>query len=234
MSLVANLRRVSGAAVMTIALTSASQAAMVTLEGDNLRFTYDDASVFGTAFVVGDSLMFSPTDFSVESLNGEGYATNAAALNIIIESKSGQQITSIQLMEQGNYRLDGGGTSVGLEGRLQVASLTQLDGFFPFVASTEFSGSVSDGDSGKLTPWDVSASLSLADAQGWGSDTSVDVLIQNLLGAVTDGEQSQAFAHKTFMALGVELGDGTEIPLPAAGWLFGVALAGLVARSRRS
>lgn len=232
MSLVNNLRRVSGAAVMTLALATGAQAAMVTLEGDNVTFTYDDATAFGTAFVVGDSLMFSPTDFAVESLNGDGYATYASALNISVAAKSGSDmlITGIQLMEQGNYKLEGDDSAVGLEGRLQVSSLTQLDGFFPFTTSTEFAGDAADGD-GALTPWDVSAAISLADSAGWQNETAVNVLVQNLLGAVTSGEQSQAFAHKTFMALGVEV---AEVPLPAAGWLFGVALAGLVARSRRS
>lgn len=233
MSLANNLRRAGGAAIMTVALTSAAQAAMVTLEGDNVSFTYDDATPFGTAVVVGDALMFSPTEFTVESLNGVGYESYVAALNVTVEAKAGSTIAGIQLMEQGNYKLNGDGSEASLEGALQVSSLTQLDGFFPFTNSTVYGGSVSDGD-GDLTPWDVSASLSLSDAAGWESDTAVNVLVQNLLGGLTSADESQAFASKTFLGLGVELGEGTEIPLPAAGWLFGVALAGLVARSRRS
>src|SRR5690625_7716341 len=123
-----------------------------------------------------------------------------------------------QLMKQDKYRREEDGATDSLEGRLQATNLTELDGFFPYPASTEFAGEVSDGNGSNLTPWGVTTSLSLTDAAGWDGDTAVEVLIQNLLGAVTDGGPSQAFGQKTYVALGVELSDA-EIPLPAAGWL---------------
>lgn len=232
MSLMTKLCRNSGAAIISFALVSGSHAAMVSLEGDNVRFTFDDSTVFGSAYVVGDSLMFAPTDFSAEALNNSGLVTRNGTLNIRVELLNGAKgsITGLSLLEQGDYEVDGTGNAVDVDGRFQVSSLTQTGGSgLPLNYSAQFDAGDLDADN-VLTGWEVSEYLSLSDSAGWGSDSALLVQVQNTLEALARHCGSQAFVQKNFVALGVDV---TPVPLPAAGWLFGAALAGLAARSRK-
>src|SRR5690606_7837873 len=158
-----------------------SHAAMVSLEGDNVRFTFDDSTVFGSAYVVGDSLMFAPTDFSAEALNNSGLVTRNGTLNIQVEllSDASGSITGLSLLEQGDYEIDGATNALDVDGRFQVSSLTQTgDGGLPLSYSTQFDAGDLSADN-VLTGWQVSEYLSLSDSAGWGSDSALLVQVQN-------------------------------------------------------
>lgn len=86
------------------------QAATVTVTGDDVQFTFDDSSVFGTASVVGNSIFFLPTNFKAQSLNGDGAATANTTLQIRIEViTDGFALRELHMLEQGDYLLNGAG-----------------------------------------------------------------------------------------------------------------------------
>jgi len=210
------------------------QAATVTVTGDDVQFTYDDASVFGTASVVGNSIFFLPTNFKAESLNGIGAATANSTLQIRIEViTDGFALRELRMLEQGDYLLNGAGASVQQSGQLAVTSLTQTcGGFFP-CRSTALFGAGPLTVQGALTEWSADAAIDLGNNPEWGSDTWVDLQLENLLTATTlnTGPGEQAFIEKKFAAVGLLL-EPVAIPVPAAFWLFGSALTWLTLRRR--
>ena len=50
-----------------VLLATSVSAAIVTVDGDNVRFTYDDETLYGTGLVSGDAIFFQPTTFRAES-----------------------------------------------------------------------------------------------------------------------------------------------------------------------
>lgn len=204
-----------------------AEAAIVTLYGDDVSFTFDDASLFGSATVVGNSLVFSPTNFRAESTNEAGSDLVSETLNIEVEvTTPGVRIGGLALVEKGDYRLDGGDASVTASGRLQVVSRTQTDGLFPLNGSTIFNATGLTTQ-GATTGWSGSAAV---DITGWGGDTSVRAQIQNNLSATTLQNGEAAWIEKK---LGDVSLDVTLVPVPAALWLFGSGLLGLVGVARR-
>jgi len=90
--------------VLGMTVSMPSSAASVTLFGDDISFTFDDASLFGTGIVVGNSLIFQPSNFKAESLNGAG--TVPASETLIIDvavTTAGFNIESLGMFEQGDY-----------------------------------------------------------------------------------------------------------------------------------
>lgn len=168
MSLITGMYRFGSAAVLSAAMAGGTHAAMVTLEGDNVRFTYDDSTLYGAASVVGDALVFAPTEFAAESLNWSGLDTSHESINIRVELKDSfnGSITGLQLMEQGDYEIDGLRARVDVDGRLQVNSRTTLNGLLPYTLSSQFDAGTLGVDD-ELTGWEVSTLLSLSDAAGW-------------------------------------------------------------------
>jgi hypothetical protein len=75
---------------------------------------------------------------------------------------------------------------------------------------------------GSLALWNISSSLNLNDVSGWGSDTEVRLTVQNLLTAETTALGENAFIQKKF-SISIP-----QIPVPAAVWLFGSGLIGLI------
>lgn len=226
------MNRIAGLALLCACLSA--QAATVTVTGDDVQFTYDDTSVFGTASVVDNSIFFLPTDFKAESLNGDGVATANATLRIRIEViTDGFALRELRLLEQGDYLHNGAGASVQQNGQLAVTSLTQIcGGLFP-CRSTALFGAGPLTVQGALTEWSAAATVDLGDDPAWGADTLVDIQLENLLTATTlnPAVGEQAFIEKKFAAVGVLL-EPVAIPVPAAFWLFGSALALLRLRRR--
>lgn len=226
------MHRILGSALLCACLSA--QAATVTLTGDDVQFTYDDASVFGTASVVGNSIFFLPTNFKAESLNGDGVDTANATLQIRIEViTDGFALRELHLLEQGDYLLNGAGASVQQSGQLAVTSLTQTCGSFFPCRSTDLFDAGPLTVQGALTEWSANAAVDLGDDPAWGSDTRVDIQLENLLTATTlnPAVGEQAFIEKKFAAVGLLL-EPIAIPVPAAFWLFGSALVGLMLRRR--
>lgn len=240
-----NSAAVIAGAMLTV--SASSQAAMQTLMGDDLIFTYDDSTLFGTANVVGNSIFFLPTNFLAQATNTDGAVVVTDLVDIRIQVKEGSTflIDSFALFESGDYQLvntptpggnvDPGAPTVDVDAFLQVTSNTHLCmmGGFPLpcnMATTTDAGTLNNA-SGNLEQWSLSAGLDLDNMPIWGDDFDVTVRIQNTVEATSLELGDSALIQKKFGAIGVDV--MAEVPVPAAAWLFGSALAGLVASRRR-
>jgi hypothetical protein len=66
---------------------------------------------FGAPTVSGDSLEFSPNDFSASSAGNQGVDLTGGNLNFKVEAKEGFGISSLSFTEQGQYDIQGTGAS---------------------------------------------------------------------------------------------------------------------------
>jgi len=230
-------------AASTLLFSANSQA--ITQNGTDISFTYDETTLFGTGTVVGNSISFKPTDFKVESLGGTaidlgngnsisgGQSTLSDTLHIIIESRSsGYVMDMFQLLEIGDYRLNGSPTAkVDVSAYVDIESMTTNCGIFACsdTGNIYTAGTLAD-TGGALTAWSIGGSLDLADTVGWGSDSKVMMTLQNNIQAETVNAGEQAFIQKKAGGIGVVV---NPVPVPAAVWLFGSGLIGLIGVARR-
>ncbi|MDG1663181.1 MAG: VPLPA-CTERM sorting domain-containing protein [Pseudomonadales bacterium] len=210
------------------------QAAEVSVDGTDVTFTYDDSTLFGPAFVVGNSIFFTPTTFLAQSANVEGAVQSTATLNIDVQVKSGSTylMDGFQLMELGDYLLTGNGSaSAQAVARLQVISKTTTCGLMGspvcIVADTDDTGVLTAQNA--LTDWDLYAEVNYGAM--WGPDTHVEAQIQNTLTATSTVSGDSSLVQKKFNGVGLVVVEA--IPIPATAWLFGSALAGLVVARRK-
>ena len=79
------LLRLVAYGIFSIILSANS--AVVTVEGDNLTFTYDDSTLFGSANIVGNSIFFLPNNFSAQSVNDQGSTLSSDIVDVQIKVK---------------------------------------------------------------------------------------------------------------------------------------------------
>ena len=217
-----NLRRLLGAVALILVLPV--QAAIVTVDGDNVRFTYDDSTLYGTATVIGDSIFFQPTTFRAESLNGAGPVSVSEMLSVRVEVlTAGFWLDEFALLEQGDYFLNGSGASVSASGSFEVDSNLSA---FSASNATSAGALVTQG---VTTEWTIDSYIKLSDTVGWFGDFDVDVNIDNNLTAETLALGEEAWIEKKLGAVGLTV---TAVPVPAAAWLFMSAL-GMMGGLRR-
>jgi hypothetical protein len=213
------------AGILLLLAFAPAQAAVVTVMGDDVKFTYDDGTLFGMGYTVGNGIFFMPVDFIAESNNTDGPVTTSETLSIMVETLSSTDVmTKFALAEQGDYRLTGTTSSVTATGTFTAASDT---------SAFSDSNPLSAGPltvTGALTEWTIDSMIDLGDTTGWDQDTSVTLTLENLLTAESNAIGDSALIQKKFGAFGVEV---TIIPVPAAVYLFGSALALLGWRGRR-
>lgn len=212
----------SAATLVCLGLTTFSaSAATVTAFGDNVKFTYDDSTLYGTGVVVGDNIFFTPAEFKAESLNGAGLVTATEMLNIQVEViTAGYWLEEFALYEQGDYLLNGAGATAEAGGTFTVSSNNNSNSD----AANFDAGPLTV--QGALTEWTAGTAIDLS----WATDTDVDLDIMNVLGASTADLGEQSLVQKKVGLVGVEI---TAVPVPAAVWLFGSGLLGLMGWSRR-
>lgn len=228
---------VACAGMLSFALATAN-AATITQFGTDIKFTYDDATQFGTGTVVGNNIFFNPTGFVAESLNGAGLVNSdpvGNTINITVEATTENYVMDMfNLVENGDYKLNdlGGAASyVTAQAEFKVTSETNLFGCGGLCQDTKlFNAGVLPDTGGALALWSMGGSIDLADTTNWGTDTKVQIQIQNNLSAFTDVFGEEAFIQKKFGAVGIQI---NPIPVPAAVWLFGSGLLGLVGMARR-
>ena len=230
--------KATAVAVASLFALSAN-AAVVTKFGDDVSFTFDDATLYGDGLVVGNSIFFQPTEFRAESLNGEGAVTASETLNITVTATtSTYKITDAIFAETGDYYLSGGDASVTASGRLQLTSqTTNCETPPPLPGFPAGNGPCTDAEIfnvggldtvGATTEWSGATEISLADTLGWVEDTQMTMQLQNNLSATTLANGEQAWIQKKLGGVGL-----TVVPVPAAVWLFGSALGALGWMRRR-
>ncbi|MGI9290510.1 MAG: VPLPA-CTERM sorting domain-containing protein [Gammaproteobacteria bacterium] len=207
-------------------------AATETQCGPTICYQYDDAqaatALFGQPTLVGDTIRFLPPNFRAQSDDGAGFDT--ATANFIFDdvySISGADIGFVTVVEAGDYEITNG-DFVSADLFVQIASNTNGLDFTTMTDSFDASG-----DSGGLQRWQMDASiLPLVDpgdlfGTPWTESSSFSLNIQNTLQAFTDANGESAWIQKK-ITLAV-----SEVPVPAAVWLFGSALMGLGWMRRR-
>lgn len=210
-------------------LTTTASAAIVSLDGLDVRFTYDDSTLYGTGIVVGNSIVFTPADFIAQSLNGDNgnplIITASETLNLQVEViNPATSLLGFQLLEQGDYFLNGPSATAQAAGIFEVSSNTSA------YAETKSFDAGPLNTINLLTNWDTSSAIDLSDTAGWYTDTDVAINITNILTATTIALGDQSLVQKKFAGVGLEV---TLVPVPGALWLFGSALLGLGAIKRR-
>lgn len=212
-----------------ILASSTANAASVTVNGDDVSFTYDDATLYGTASVIGNTVFFFPAEFRAESTNGSP-ATNSVSdtLNIRVDALTpGFSMATMTISEDGDYRADGTGASVTANGFFRATSMTILCGLSPCQDEVLLDAGSLSQTGATAALWSMGGAINLGDTPGWGSDTSVNLTIQNNLSATTLASGEIAWIQKKFSVA------VPAVPVPAAVWLFGSGLLGLVGIARR-
>lgn len=216
------------AALAVLGLTGAlmaGTASAATLAGNNVSFSFDASALglFGSASVVGDSLVFTPTNFLATGASPSA----TQSVNITVTANSGYFLSAFSLVEEGGYKLpslsdvvwlQGNLTALDIEGNTDLSVASNLGVDAPgFVAGTATGSWV--GGAGVVLP-----------ANGWGGAdglvTSVSLTINNYLFAMGTGQ-----IWKDSIAL-----EAIATPVPEADtalmMLAGLGLVGLMAGRR--
>ncbi len=217
-------------AFMIIAFSGSSNAALITIDGSDVSFTYDDSllGLFGPASVSGNSLIFAPTNFSASSLASSPYnfASNTFAVTI---NSLGNNISNVSLVESGTYIKLGGSADVAASGALTATDLTNSATTISNITPTTvpFSTTAFPFPVGN---WTADANVNFVDS------FSVLANINNILGT----QKLQASDYALINGLSVSLTAYTvtampitAVPLPQAVWLFGAGLLGMLKLSKR-
>jgi hypothetical protein len=218
-------KTIAAAGLSLFALSS--YAAPVTLVGTTVNYVFDDTqaaiALFGTPTIVGDDVRFLPPAFRAESANGAGI--QVATANFIFDrvySTNNMEIGSLKVVEFGDYKIVNG-DSVQADLLLTASS---NNNFADYTSDSGFFGA--NGDSAGLQTWTMSATVDPASAFVYDLADDIAVSIQNTLTATTDQAGELAWIQKKLSFTAV-----TAVPVPAAVWLFGSALIGLITVGRR-
>lgn len=222
----------AGVFLVSQTLTGAAYAASVTLIGNSVDFTFDNAlmGLFGQPQIAGDTLYFTPTNFQAQSLNSSGLAFTRDTINIKVTAHSGWNFDSVNLLERGDYLLLGSGSTADVSGQIRV-----FDTAMPL---NEVTASIIPNGSLNATGvptknWTASAS---ADVSAWSSADTFNVTIENLLFTSTFSPGALSFVEKKFTGLSILT---TNIsPVPEADtyrmMLTGLGLIGFMVARRKS
>lgn len=211
-----------GAGVLLLgqAFSGAALAASVTLSGNTVDYTFDDAmlDLFGPASLSGDTLYFTPVSFQAESLNGDGFALTKSTMNIEVSAHDGWSFSNMALSEQGDYLLLGASSTADVSGQIRVRDVAS-----PLADMTASIHSSAPLDQTGLptTNWTAGAAVDLS---AWNDSRTVNVTVQNLLMASTAGGSSLAFVDKKFVGLTPTMAEVSPVPEANA---YAMMLAGL-------
>lgn len=198
--------------------------------GDSMGDDY--MGLFGQLQYSGDTVFVTPTDFRAESIGGgTDIATETGTMQII--AKDGYVLDGINVGETGDYKMSTGGTSVDVDGYLRVFDWFDPAPVFGTEEETLLSSTSDFTQQGTANPvlWNASGSFDLTTAM-WDDRDHVGLTLQNTLTATSGTEGEFAWIQKK--AVGSQIIVSTSpIPVPAAVWLFGSGLLGLVGLARR-
>ncbi len=202
--------------------------------GDTVIFKYAGTTstmgLFGTIEVIGDSIVSFPTDFRAESLDGQGSVSTNDNGAIQVTAKAGYKIDGVNILERGDYLMSGAGASVDVAGWANVWDWNNLWG--PSVDQTlAISGDLTIQD-GLIHTWQGATAFDLSGTT-WDGINQIGLQLQNNLLASTALAGEVAWIEKKLVGGGIDLSVITTVPVPAAVWLFGSGLIGLIGFARR-
>lgn len=187
----------AGVILLSQAFSGGAFASPVTLSGDTVDYTFDDAllGLFGPASLSGDTLYFTPVSFQAESLNGAGYALAKSTMNIEVSARDGWSFSNMALSEQGDYLLLGTASTADVTGQIRVRDVADpgADMTASIVSNVPL-----DQTGLPTSNWDADAAIDLS---AWNDTQTVNVTVQNLLLTSTTGTSSLAFVDKKFVGL---------------------------------
>ncbi len=218
-----------------------AQAVLMIASGNTVDFIYETDNIdplFGTLQVSGDSVFVLPLGFNASSTDGVGAHTGTqtdlvnALGTIQVVAKDGYDFSGITIVERGSYSISGS-SSVDMG-----ASMHLFDWANPVLGSVENTTLTSLSDfslnDGMVHNWSASGSFDLTTAT-WDGIRNVGLTLDNLLTATSLSIGDSAFIDKSSVG-GVGITFETApvvVPVPAAIWLFGSGLLGLIVTTRR-
>jgi len=212
-----------------------TQPGVCTGVGDTVIFKYTGTTssigLFGTVQVVGDSIIAFPTNFRAESANGAGVVTADDNGTIQVIAKQGYKIDAVNVVENGDYLLNGAGASVSVNGWARVLDWSDLlaPGIQQNLAIT---GDLTINDNATHN-WSGATNFGLAGSSLDGI-SHIGLQLQNNLSATTTAMNELAWIEKKIIGGSIDMSIITApVPVPAAVWLFGSGLIGLVGLARR-
>lgn len=210
----------------------------VALEGSTVCFVYDPAGIdplFGSLQVSGDNIFVLPTNFKAESVDGAGTSIVSGTGSIQIIAKDGYVLDGVNVGERGDYKLNGAGSSTDVDAWLRIFDWFDPTPIFGTEETTNLSinGPLNIIDN-NFHDWSADGGFDLTTAL-WDGRDHVGLTLQNTLTA-TSGINNGDLAYIQKKAIGSEITvsiDTSPIPVPAAVWLFGSGILGLVGIARR-
>lgn len=193
-----------------------------TFAAANVSYTLDVDALgpFGTASLVGENLVFTPTSF-VATAGSAPAATKT--INVTVTALSGYQLTAFNLQEQGGYNLNGG--TAYLSGSLKALD---VEGNTQNIVQNSLVSSMANN------AWTASAGVSIP-VSGWGGAdgivNSVSLTLSNQLFA----SGGAATIYKDLVTLSSTYTAVTPVPEAEnyALMLVGLGLVGFMVRRAR-
>ena len=244
----AHWKLAAGFIVPMAMMAGIAQAATVHLVGPDIDFYYDDTQAglayFGPPQVsaTGNNLIFAPTGFNAQSIDGvgshTGSPTDAMSASFTFRAIARTTATPLETViarELGDYRMSStapDNTFVSVGSILTVVETTNItnESFTEFLSSSDLT--IADGN---FHAWESTGTVDLT-SPNWSGVGDVLVTLQNNLTAGSAGAGDSAFIQKAIIGEGIVVSMDAVVPVPAAVWLFGSGLMGLVgvARVRRN
>ena len=193
----------------------------------DLIYDTDNLGLFGVPTLVNNTVFFTPTTFfalsedGVPPLGDGEEITNSTVVFRLVAKDPSTLLQNFQVQANGDYRLDGAGTSVDVDGQIRL--FDPEDPFNQFTDHLTTSSDLTIADS-NTHDWVATAAI------GFSGANEVVITLQNILTASSTMLGTSAFIEKKFEGVQISV-----IPLPAAAWLFGSSLLGLgLVRRRRT
>ncbi len=205
------------------------------LEGATVCFVYNPDNIdplYGVPSVLGDTIFVTPTDFLATSNNQDGSVTTTGTGTIQIIAKAGYVLDGINFGEVGDYRMSSGASSVDVDPYLRVFEWGALPGSgVEDTLNVPVTGDLTIKDD-NLNDWSAAGGFDLTTAS-WDNINRVGLTLQNTLNAVSLVDGESALIQKKAIGSSVDVSTSAVVPVPAAVWLFGSGLLGLVGVARR-